>query len=127
MDLYSVYDDAGQDGKDNKKAFDRLPKVVQYFVSSQQKNLCVKVVSRVKQLYGDDGLKHLVKTSGFRSHVVTSRHGGVADSLHHYGCAADFRKTGIFANQPIPTCCDLECIDSGKVWHVQYKRSSGVN
>ena len=127
MDLYCIYDDYGQDGRDNKKAFDRLPKIVQYFISSQQKNLCVKVAARVRQLYGDSGLNDLVKTSGFRSNVVTARYGGVADSLHHFGCAADFRKTGIFADKPVPVCCDLECIDSGKVWHVQYKRSSGFN
>ena len=122
MELTDIYDSLGQDGKDNKDAFERLPSILQYFVSSQQKALVCKVVGRVRQIYGDDGLKHLVKTSGFRSNSVTSRHGGVSDSLHHYGCAADFRKTGIFANNPIPTCCDLECIDSGKVWHIQYKR-----
>ena len=75
-----------------------------------------------KKYVAVEGVEHLVKTSGFRSHSVNARHNGVVDSLHLWGCAADFRKSGLFQNQSIPVCCDLQCIDSGDCWHIQFKR-----
>lgn len=122
MRLFDIYDNVGLDGSDNKEAFERLPTVIKYFVDSQQKLLCTKVKNKVLSEYGEKGLNDLVKTSGFRSHRTNSRHGGVVDSLHLYGCAADFLKKGIFKFTPIPVCCNLEVIDSGDCWHVQFKR-----
>lgn len=117
-----IYDSQGQDGIDNKKAFDRLPKIFKYFISTQQQIIFDKVCRNVAAIHSDSALKDIVKTSGFRSPVTTARHGGVSDSLHHFGLAIDFRKTGIFSDRPIPVCCDFECIDSGDVWHIQFKR-----
>lgn len=117
-----IFDNLGIDGVDNKKAWDRLPKVLQYFISSTQKNLFDRVSRKVNEVYGENGVKDLVKTSGFRSYSTNKRVGGVVDSLHLYGCAIDFLKIGIFKNKSIPVCCELECLDSGSCWHVQFKR-----
>lgn len=117
-----IFDTFGNDGIDNKRGWDRLPTILKYFISSTQKNLYERVKNKVQEKYGQDGIDSLVKTSGFRSIITNSRNGGVPDSLHLFGCAIDFAKVGIFKNKPIPTCCELECIDSGKCWHVQFKR-----
>lgn len=117
-----IFDSVGLDGLDNKKAWDRLPNVLRYFISSTQKNLLDRIERKVKSVYGENGVKDLVKTSGFRSFPTNSRCGGVVDSLHLFGCAIDFRKQGIFKTKPIPVCCELECIDSGSCWHIQFKR-----
>lgn len=122
MLIDEIFDKDGIDGIDNKAAFERLPVVLKYFVETQQKLLCNKVKNRVLSEYGQEGLNSLCKTSGFRAHRTNLRYGGVADSLHLFGCAADFLKTGIFKDKPIPVCCNLEVIDSGKCWHVQFKR-----
>lgn len=117
-----IFDKVGKDGEDNLKAWSRLPNCLKYFIRSQQNLLLDKVTRKVCELYGEDGIKSLLKTSGFRSIQTNNRNGGVADSLHLFGCATDFAKIGIFKDIPIPTCCDLECIDSGKCWHIQFKR-----
>lgn len=122
MLIDEIYDKNGIDGIDNKAAFERLPVVLKYFVETQQRLLCNKVKNKVLSEYGEEGLNSLCKSSGFRSHRTNLRHGGVADSLHLFGCAADFLKVGIFKDTPIPVCCNLEVIDSGKCWHVQFKR-----
>ena len=122
MKLTDIYDCDGQDGKENKAAFEKMPKILQYFVQSQQKLLTDRVIKAVRAKFGESGLNDLVKTSGFRAHSVNARYNGVADSLHLWGCAADFRKSGLFKSSPIPACCNLECIDSGDCWHVQFKR-----
>ena len=119
-----IFDNYGIDGIDNKKAWDRLPNILKYFISSTQKNLFERVYKKVREKYGENGCTSLVKTSGFRSISTNNRHNGVADSLHLFGCAIDFKKYGIFKNKPIPTCCELECIDSGDCWHVQFKRGA---
>ncbi len=117
-----IYDKNGIDGIDNEKAFNKLPVSLKFFISSTQKMIYDKVSKNVELKYGKSGLKDLLKTSGFRSISVNSRVGGVVDSLHLYGCAIDFAKIGIFKNKPIPVCCELQLIDSGKCWHVQLKR-----
>lgn len=117
-----IFDNVGSDGVDNKKAWDKLPRILKYFISSTQKMIFDKVSRRVKEKYGEGGLKDMVKTSGFRSISSNNRNHGVIDSLHLFGCAIDFGKVGIFKNNSIPVCCELECIDSGKCWHVQLKR-----
>lgn len=122
MLLDDVYDSQGQDGLDNKKAFEALPKHVQYFFSSMQHALCDRVKKEVVRKYGESGLVDLVKTSGYRSYATNTRHRGVSDSLHLVACAADFRKCGLFADNPIPVPSCLQCIDSGDCWHIQYKR-----
>ena len=123
MNLEDIFDREGQDGKENKAAFEKMPRILQYFISSQQKLLVERVKKMVVRRYGETGLKDLVKTSGFRSVAVNTRHHGVPDSLHLWGCAADFSKRGIFANHPIPVCPELQVIDSGSCWHVQFRRS----
>ena len=85
--------------------------------------ICFPVTIIVVRRYGEAGLNDLVKTSGFRSISVNTRHRGVPDSLHLWGCAADFSNRGIFASQPIPVCPELQLIDSGDCWHVQFRRS----
>lgn len=122
MLLTDIYDNQGQDGQDNSEAFQKMPKILQYFISSQQKLLTDKVRRAVEKKYGQSGVADLHKTSGFRSVVTNARHRGVVDSLHLWGCAADFAKTGIFQSRPIPVCCNLQVIDSGDCWHVQFKR-----
>lgn len=122
MKLTDDYDSDGIDGVDNKKAFDKMPVSLRYFIHSQQNLLVDKVCKRVEAIYGEAGLQSLRKTSGFRSFRTNNRVGGVIDSLHLFGCAVDFAKEGIFKDKPIPVCCNLECIDSGKCWHVQLKR-----
>lgn len=122
MNLYDLYDKEGQDGIDNENAFNRLPTVLQYFVQSEHKILVQKVVNNVKQKFGEKGIASLVKSSGFRAHSTNSRHNGVPDSLHLVGLAVDFLKVGLFKDRPIPVCCNLQCIDSGKCWHIQFKR-----
>lgn len=122
MKLIDIYDSDGQDGKENQAAFEKMPKILQYFIQSQQKLLTERVIKAVRSKYGESGINDLIKTSGFRSHSVNARAGGVNDSLHLWGCACDFRKFGIFAKQSIPVCCNLEVIDSGDCWHVQIKR-----
>lgn len=124
MRLEDDYDNVGIDGVSNKEAFERLPVSLRYFIHSQQNLLVDKVVRKVRSIYGEDGLKCLRKTSGFRSIQTNRRVGGVADSLHLFGCAVDFAKDGIFKEKPIPVCCNLECIDSGSCWHIQFKRGS---
>lgn len=122
MNLYDLYDKEGQDGIDNENAFNRLPTVFQYFVQSEHKILIQKVVNNVKQKFGEKGVASLVKSSGFRAYKTNCRHNGVVDSLHLVGLAADFLKVGLFKDKPIPVCCNLQCIDSGKCWHIQFKR-----
>lgn len=117
-----IFDSFGRDGIDNKEAWNRLPNILRYFISSQQSSLYQRVKRKVVEKYGENGLKSLVKTSGYRSHAVNSRVGGVTDSLHLYGCAIDFGMVGIFKDNPIPVCCELECIKSKNCWHVQFKR-----
>ena len=123
MLLDDLYDKEGQDGIDNKLAFERLPTVLKYFIQSEHKILIDKVKNNVRNKYGQEGVESLVKSSGFRAHKTNSRHNGVADSLHLVGLAADFLKVGIFKDNPIPVCCNLQCIDSGKCWHIQFRRS----
>lgn len=106
----------------NVDGWDKLPAVLKYFFGSQQNSIMDRVKREVRKRYGEDKLEDLVKTSGWRSVSGNSSVGGVADSLHLFGCAVDFAKKGFFANNPIPVCCDLQCIDSGKCWHVQFRR-----
>ena len=122
MKLTDIYDTVGQDGKENQAAFEKMPKILQYFIQSQQKLLTDRVIKAVRSKYGESGFNDLVKTSGFRAHSVNTRYNGVVDSLHLWGCAADFSKNGIFKNNSIPVCCNLQVIDSGDCWHVQFKR-----
>jgi len=123
MQIDEIFDSEGQDGKDNKAAYEKLPRILQYFISSQQKLLTERVKKMVVRRYGEAGLNDLVKTSGFRSLAVNTRYNGVPDSLHLWGCASDFAKRGIFASQPIPVCPELQLIDSGDCWHIQFRRS----
>lgn len=122
MDIYDLYDKEGQDGIDNLNAYNRLPTVLQYFISSEHKILIQKIVNNVRSKYGEEGVGDLVKSSGFRAYQTNVRHNGVSDSLHLVGLAADFLKVGIFKDKPIPVCCNLQCIDSGKCWHIQFRR-----
>ena len=122
MQLDDIYDSEGKDGIENKAAFEKMPQILQYFITSQQKLLTERVKKMVARRFGQAGINDLVKTSGFRSISVNSRYNGVPDSLHLWGCAADFSKRGIFANQPIPVCPELQLIDSGDCWHVQFRR-----
>lgn len=122
MNNDDVFDKVGICGDYNKKGWNRLPTVLKYFISSTQKNLFDRIKRKVESIYGQDGVSSLVKTSGWRSFSTNTYVGGVSDSLHLFGCAIDFRKTGIFKDRPIPVCCELECIDSGKCWHIQFKR-----
>ena len=124
MNLNEDFDTVGKDGIENKRAFDKLPVALRYFIHSTQSMIVDKVVRRVTEKYGEDGVKSLRKTSGFRAFSVNNRVGGVVDSLHLFGCAVDFAKDGIFKNKPIPVCCNLECIDSGVCWHIQLKRGN---
>lgn len=123
MLLTDDFDTYGLDGQDNLKAWNRLPTCLKYFIHSQQNLITDKVSRKVKAVYGQNGFKSLVKTSGFRSISVNKRHNGVTDSLHLFGCAIDFAKVGIFKDKPIPVCCELQCIDSGECWHIQFRRS----
>lgn len=118
MNLNDVYDD----NKLNREGWDRLPTTLKYFIDSTQKNLVDRVRRKVIEKYGQAGLQDLVKTSGWRSISNNASVGGVVDSLHIFGLACDFAKIGIFKDNPIPVCCELQCIDSGKCWHVQFKR-----
>lgn len=123
MNLDDVFDNSGADGQSNKAAFEKMPRILQYFISSQQKLLVERVKKMVIRRYGEAGLEDLHKTSGFRSISVNTRHNGVSDSLHLWGCAADFSKHGRFSNNPIPVCPELQIIDSGDCWHIQFRRS----
>lgn len=122
MEIKEIFDTGGQDGQDNKEAFEKLPKQYQYFYTSMQKALCERVEKEVTRKHGVIGLSNLKKTSGYRSHRTNARHNGKVDSLHLVAAAADFSKYGIFADNPIPVPSCLQCIDSGKCWHIQYKR-----
>ena len=122
MKLEDIYDSEGKDGIENKAAFEKMPRILQYFISSQQKLLTERVKKMVVRRFGETGLNDLVKISGFRSISVNTRHNGVPDSLHLWGCASDFSKRGIFSTQPIPVCPELQVIDSGSCWHVQFRR-----
>lgn len=122
MNLYDNFDKSGLDGVDNQKAWDKLPNLLKYFINSTQKMIVDKVYKKVEKKYGKSGVESLVKTSGFRSYNTNKRVNGVVDSLHLYGCAVDFAKVGIFKNESIPVCCELECIDCGRCWHIQLKR-----
>lgn len=119
-----IFDSFGSDGVDNQKGWNKLPLTLRYFITSNQNLLLDKIKRKVVEKYGEGGLESLVKTSGWRSVTVNSRVGGVPDSLHLFGLAMDFGKCGVFKDNPIPTCCNLECIDSGKCWHIQFKRGS---
>lgn len=122
MEIQEIYDAALRDGQDNKKAFENLPKIFQYFISVQQKQLTESVRLASERADGVIGLGSLVKTSGFRSWVVNERYAGKSDSLHLYGLAADFAKTGIYKDRFLKLCSNFQVIDSGDCWHVQFKR-----
>lgn len=107
---------------ENEKVFNRFPASLKYFIESQHKLIYEKVKTMVIKEFGQDGLKSLVKSSGFRAPRLNNYVGGVFDSLHIWGCAIDFRKVGIFKDKPIPVCSSLQCLDSGSCWHVQLKR-----
>ena len=102
MELGQPYDDQGQDGKDNKAAWEKLPAVYQYFYSTQQKSIDDRVRRAVFEKYGQQGLDDLRKVSGWRCFLVNKRVGGVGDSAHLFAAAVDYAKFGIFRNQPIP-------------------------
>ena len=108
---------------ENERVFQRLPPVIKYFIESQHKLIYEKVKTMVLKKYGENGIKCLVKSSGFRAPSLNAYVGGVSDSLHLWGCAIDFLKVGIFKDRPIPICNTLQIIDSGKCWHVQIRRS----
>ena len=72
MLLTDDFDNYGLDGQDNLKAWNRLPTSLKYFIHSQQNLITDKVVRKVKSVYGEDGYKSLVKTSGFRSVAVNN-------------------------------------------------------
>lgn len=120
MEIYDDFDNY----MDNETAFNKLPVSLRYFIHSTQCQIVDKVKRKVIEKYGEDGLKSLVKTSGFRSVKTNSHVGGVADSLHIYGCAVDFAKVGIFKDKFVDLCCNLQLIDSGKCWHVQLRRGA---
>lgn len=122
MLITDIYDKVGKDGQENEAAYKKLPKVLQYFISSQQNLLISRIIAQVKRRYGDAGVESLIKTSGFRAHSVNARYGGVIDSLHLFGCAADFSKFGLFKVVHPPICDQLQVIDSGDCWHIQFKR-----
>ena len=124
MKLDDIYDNNGIHGIWNKEAFDKLPVTLRYFISSTQNTIVAKVKKKVVEQYGESGLADLYKTSGFRSFKANRDCGGVADSLHLYGCAVDFAKKGIFKDKFVELCCNLELIDSGKCWHVQLRRGN---
>lgn len=117
MILGQAYDDQGKDGQDNQAAWERLPPVYQYFFTTQQKSIDERVRRAVFEKFGQAGLDDLRKVSGWRSHVVNKRVGGVADSAHLIAAAVDYAKFGIFRSQPIPVPSCLVCISS-RGWHV---------
>lgn len=122
MNLEEIFDNEGQDGEENKKAFDRLPKILQYFITVQQKAITESVQRAAERQFGIVGLGGLVKTSGFRSRSTNERYNGKPDSLHLYGLAADFAKTGVYKDRFLKLCSNFTVIDSGDCWHVQFKR-----
>ena len=116
MNRLSFYDCSGQDGKDNKKAFSRLPSPLRLVIEQTQ----TKIQQIVEQY--NPGRK-IYPTSGFRSPVTNSRHAGEVDSLHLFGFARDFR---IFPDEPMPFSVPdfMVCVKSKGCWHVAWKRSS---
>jgi hypothetical protein len=115
MNRYSPYDCKGQDGKDNKQAFNRLPSFFQLFIKQTQAKI-QKIVET------ENPGKRIVPTSGFRCHKVNDRWGGVDDSLHLFGLARDFSKRLCPDKPYVSPDSGLIVIDSGNCWHVQYKR-----
>jgi len=114
MRLYEIYDN---NNSDNLAAYNSLPVLAQYFVTTQQKLLCEKIDKKVLETYGPEAIKSLNKIAGF--YIASNDDNCV---LHTFGMAADFAKTGLFAKVAIPTCCNLICLDKQTHWHVQFKK-----
>jgi len=114
MQRLSIYDCAGQDGKDNKKAFDRLPSALRLLVIQTQ----TQIQQAIELL--NPG-RHITPTSGFRSPRTTARYGGQNDSLHHWGFARDYR---VYSSEPLPLIVPfgMECLRENDHWHIAYKR-----
>lgn len=119
-----VFDKEGIDGKDNQESWDRLAKEWKYFYSSMQKILWEKICKANYAKYGEQGLKDLKKTSGFRSPKVTRRHLGKIDSDHHHAAAIDISKHGLYATNIPAACCNIMVIESKDCWHYQFKRGN---
>jgi hypothetical protein len=100
--------------KANIVAFRALPSALQLLIKQTQ--------SKIQQAVqiNNPGRK-IVATSGFRSFAVNSKVGGVANSLHLWGFARDFR---LFADEQEPFIVpdSMICLKSKNCWHVAYKR-----
>lgn len=98
----------------NQIGFKRLPAFFQLLVKQSQQ----KIQEAVEKY--NPGRK-IRPTSGFRSVENNIKVGGVADSLHIFGLARDFRFYSD-ESEPFKVPDSMICIKSTNCWHVQYKR-----
>ena len=112
MKLTCIYDPVGQDGKDNKEAWNSLPSFMRLVVRQTQQKI-------IQMLLENNPGREFRKTSGFRSPRVTARYGGKDHSHHHWGGAVDIaRQLGDSA--PF-VALGFICVTEHNHYHIQYK------
>lgn len=109
-----VYDDSESS---NIEAFKRLPVFFQEYITSKHALLRNKIVHACRM---QD--KKFRFTSGFRSHEVNAKVGGVEDSLHLFGLAIDFVSEGFDCEKANKLWNDATFINEKSHIHCQFKR-----
>lgn len=107
-----IYDTEGQDGIDNKAAWQSLPSWLRLIVRQSQQ----KIMSMLAQNNTD---RIFVKTSGFRSPRTTRRYGGQDHSLHHFGAAVDVRRHP--DDHPPAVAAGFICVTETDHYHIQFE------
>lgn len=107
-----IYDSAGQDGEDNKAAWRALPSWMRLIVRQTQQKI-------MSMLYANNPGRVFVKTSGFRSPIVTRRYGGKDHSHHHFGGAVDVRR--VAGDYPPVVAPGFICVVEQNHYHIQYE------
>lgn len=107
-----IYDTQGQDGIDNKAAWQSLPSWMRLIVRQTQQKI-------MSMLYENNPDRIFVKTSGFRSPRTTRRYGGQDHSNHHFGGAVDVRRS---AGDTVPVVgSGFICVTESDHFHIQYE------
>jgi len=110
--LTCIYDTNGQDGQDNKEAWQSLPSFMRLMVRQTQQKI-------MQMLLSNNPGREFIKTSGFRSPRVTTRYGGKDHSHHHWGGAIDIaRNLGDSAPVVAP---GFICVTEKNHYHIQYE------
>lgn len=99
--------------KDNIKAFQRLPPVMQHTIRTIQ--------ARIQEEVETKNPCGFIPTSGFRAESTNRKYGGAMESLHRLGCARDFVNASGFnpSIKPVVDDTRFKVIKSARCWHIE--------